>query len=258
MADQLQRKRLETEAVVIGYAMSRLDDAYLNARKCSTWTQAFSQAAHALSIRPTSLKNLRDEFDPIHPNSRQGWHKRPLRPNREQVLYQFREVSDDALLEFVAQTLARNTEATAEAIDSLAGETRPPAHNVAERLLTGRLAEEHFLTNSESIISVPKIDVIDLRQSACGFDFGVRHRPDWAIEVKGLKEARGGIQFTDREWTEAKRREENYWLVIVGNLSTKPFPRVIRNPRTVLDVSCKYQKSIAVVWQSIVSVSLRR
>jgi len=118
MADQLQRKRLDTEAVVIGYAMSRLNDTYLKARDCSTWRQAFTQAAEALSIQPASLKNLRDEFDPFHPNSRQGWHKRDLRPNRQRVLYDLREVSNDALLELIANILERNTEATAEAIDS--------------------------------------------------------------------------------------------------------------------------------------------
>jgi hypothetical protein len=66
MSDQLKRTRLQTEAIVIGYAMSRLDTTYLSARKCLTWNQVFAEAADALRVRPGSLKNLRDEFDPIH------------------------------------------------------------------------------------------------------------------------------------------------------------------------------------------------
>jgi hypothetical protein len=45
MPDTKNRTRLETEALVIGYAMSRLDQGYLSARRCSTWQQAFDEAA---------------------------------------------------------------------------------------------------------------------------------------------------------------------------------------------------------------------
>jgi hypothetical protein len=69
MRDDLQRVRLETEAIVVGYAMSRLDMAYLQAQHCRTWKEAFEQAAAELDIRPASLKNLRDEFDPVHNNT---------------------------------------------------------------------------------------------------------------------------------------------------------------------------------------------
>jgi hypothetical protein len=40
MSETNKRKRLETEAIVLGYAMSRLDRTYLTGRKVSTWEQA--------------------------------------------------------------------------------------------------------------------------------------------------------------------------------------------------------------------------
>jgi len=58
------RLRLDTEAIVIGYAMSRLDRIYLAVRHCATWDQAFLEAGGALSNPPATFKNLRDEFDP--------------------------------------------------------------------------------------------------------------------------------------------------------------------------------------------------
>src|SRR5438552_358595 len=105
MRNDLQKTRLETEAIVVGYAMSRLDKRYLAARECSTWRDAYSQAASALSESPASFKNLRDEFDPVHANPRAGWHHRPLRKNRQRVLDELREISEEALLELVDRIL---------------------------------------------------------------------------------------------------------------------------------------------------------
>src|SRR4051794_5247166 len=116
MPTPTRKARLETEAIVIGYAMSRLDADYLAARRCSTWKQAFQEASDALDVRSASFKNLRDEFDPIHGNERRGWHQRALRPNRQRVLGELCEVSDEALLELVSRIMSREEAETAEAI----------------------------------------------------------------------------------------------------------------------------------------------
>jgi hypothetical protein len=249
----VRQQRLETKAIVIGYAMSRLDAGYLGARRCGTWRAAFAQAARGLGIPPASLKNLRDEFDPFHENARKGWHKRPLRPNRQRVLEELTEVTDEALLEMVARILAGDDEGTKEAIDSLAAVTRV-VYNVAERLLTGRKAEDHFLANCERLIHVPANEIIDYRLAAMGFDFGVKGRPNQAIEVKGIKRTNGDIQFTDREWAEAKVRSVDYWLVVVGNLVATPVTRVIRDPHATVRATCDYRTTVAVVWRSRISV----
>ena len=250
----IRRRRLETSALVIGYAMSRLDAGYLSARGYKTWHQAYVEAADALNEASASFKNLRDEFDPVHPNARRGWHQRPLRPDRQRVLDELQEVSDDALLELIDRIIGRDEDAVSEAIDSLAVTTRV-AYNVAERLLTGRLAEEYFLSHTMPLLGVAANEILDLRQSAIGFDFGIRNRDETAIEVKGLKEHRGGIQFTDREWAEAKYRGTDYLLVVVGNLAAEPVARIVPNPHAVLDIKCGYQKTISAVWRSIVDVT---
>jgi hypothetical protein len=247
------RTRLETKALVIGYAMSRLDDAYLAARKCSTWRDAFAEAATSLDEPPASFKNLRDEFDPMHPNPRMGWHRRALRPNRQRVLDELHDVSDDALTELVARILSQDEGSVVEAVDSLAVTTRV-AHNVAERLLTGRRAEDFFLANSEALVNVPAAHILDMRNAARGFDFGVMGNEGWAIEVKGLKQLRGDVQFTDREWVEAKRRRENYWMVVVGGLAGAPTARVIRDPYLALTATSTMRTTVTAVWRARVSV----
>jgi Domain of unknown function (DUF3883) len=254
MRHELQRVRLETEAIVVGYAMSRLDKAYLHAHHCRSWKEAFKQAAAELEIRPGSLKNLRDEFDPVHDNRRKGWHQRPLRPNRQRILDELKDLSEDALLELVARILHREEDAILEAIDSLAVPPRT-AHNVAERLLTGRRAEEFFLANCERLIKIAPDKIVDCRAAACGFDFGVANQPKRAIEVKGLKLVKGEILFTDREWTEAKARGADYLLVVVGNLAATPRAKVLPHPYATLEARCDYQVTVAAVWRSTVTLA---
>ena len=254
MADSTQRERIKTEAIVIGYAMSRLDRYYLEARKLVAWEQAYAEASKSLSRPTQTFKNLRDEFDPFHVNPRRGWHQRSIRSDRQRVLDELRDVSDEAIVELVDRIIRRENETTQIAIDSLAT-VNGVARNVAERLLTGRLAEEFFLTHSESLVSIPTADVIDMRYSAQGYDFAVRDRPEYAIEVKGLKATRGVIQFTDREWREAGLRRCNYWLVIIGNIAVEPTTRVIRDPCTELTARSVYRRSVVVEWYSSVSTT---
>ena len=254
MSQNLTQIRLDTEAIVIGYAMSRLDEKYLRARNCESWKEAFAEAANALSVRSASIKNLRDEFDPVHENARKGWHKRPLRMSRQRVLRELQLVSDAGLLEIAGRIIGRDEDTIIEAIDSLADVNRI-VYNVAERLLTGRKAEDFFVANSERIINIASGDLLDFRQSACGFDFGIREFPERAIEIKGVKSKRGEILFTDREWTEAESRGEHYWLVVIGNLRAEPIPLVVRNPHASLNAKCDWRTSITVSWRSSVRVA---
>jgi len=254
MPTNLKKVRLETEAIVVGYAMSRLDGRYLKARGMTAWKMAFSEAAEALSVRESSFKNLRDEFDPVFPNPRLGWHKRALRPNRQRVLDEMRDVSDEGLIELIARIIHRDEEPIIEAIDSLANVT-PVTQNVAERLLTGRKAEDYFLDNCREIIKIRRDDIMDFRLMARGYDFGIRDHPEQAVEIKGLKSKRGQILFTDREWMEALCRGSDFWLVVVGNLASRPIPRVYRDPHALLKVTSNCRTSIAISWHSTVSVA---
>lgn len=101
-----QRTRLETEALIVGYAMSRLDTEYLRRRKCATWQEAFREAARVLGAPPASFKRLRGEFDPLHSNSRLDRHRRELRSNRRRILEELSGTSDDALMNLAGRILA--------------------------------------------------------------------------------------------------------------------------------------------------------
>lgn len=251
--DENRGTRLEYEAIVVAYAMSRLDQQYLQSRGVSTWKQAFSEASKVLGAPATSFKNLRDEFDPVHGNRRRGWHNRSLRPNRQRVLANLCELSDEAVMDFVDRIICGESDAIDEALDSIA-HTSVAVSNVAERLRTGRLAEEYFLNHCMEIVSVPSSDIIDLRNAACGFDFSTRERREIAIETKGMKTAEGQITFTDREWSEANRRREAFWLIVVGGIDVRPCFKVYRDPSRLLSAKCRQQLTVAATWHTRVSL----
>src|SRR6266705_2844103 len=44
-----------------------------------SFIEAFNVIGYAMRSKPASIKNYRDEFDPLFPNRRKGWHKRKTR-----------------------------------------------------------------------------------------------------------------------------------------------------------------------------------
>jgi len=254
MATPSRKPLLKTSALIVGYAMSRLDRAYLDARHLKSWKAAFAQAGKLLKVAPTSLKNLRDEFDPVHGNARRGWKDRPMRPNRQRVMGELCEVSDAALLEMIDAILRHDADAVQDVVAPLSKPTQR-IHNVAERLRTGRLAEIFFRDNCQKIAGILASALLDHRELLRGYDFGVKDRAAIAIEVKGMKLSKGGIAFTDREWTEAMARRQNYWLVVVGNLESNPIARLISDPTAALQAKCQYQTTIAASWRATVEVA---
>ena len=215
---------------------------------------AFQTAGSHLGVPAASMKNLRDEFDPVHANPRKGWHKRPLRPNRQRVLGELCDTSDQALVEVVSRILGGDRE-VAEWITEPLTERKERVENVAERLRTGRLAEEYFLEHARDICGVSVTELVDVRNHACGFDFALRNRPRVAIEVKGIKSKRGDILFTDHEWKEARRREFDYWLVVIASLAQRPRSRVIENPTSSLNGRIVIRTATVVSWRATVAVA---
>ena len=245
----MRGSRIEIEALILGYAMSRLNRLYLAARGLRTWGQAFDEASTSLGLPAASFKNLRDEFDPFFENERRGWWKRDVRQDRQRVLLEFEPVSDMALLALVDRLLVGDHEAIAPAVDVIA-EPSTRTSNVAERLLTGRRAEDYFVERYESILEAPGSTLEDFRISAQGYDFGIRERPGLAIEIKGIRGSSGEVLFTDREWSVAGVRREDYWLVVVGDLETSPRHRILTDPTARLDARCRVQTSVSATWQA--------
>ena len=248
------RQIIEYESLIVAYAMSRLDRRFLEKLGLQSWNAAFKAIGSQIDTKPASLKNLRDEFDPVHDNTRRGWINRPMRPNRQRVIAEFSELSDDGLMEIVDRILSRDPIVTNEVVEPLAA-SRSRLDNVAERLRTGRMAEEFFLRGSQSICGIGADELLDRRNDAQGFDFGVSSRSALKIEVKGLSVAAGDILFTDREWNVAKQSRELYWLVVVGRLPDAPLAKLVVDPFACLRIRSVIERCTRVSWRSRIRVA---
>jgi hypothetical protein len=248
------RQVIEYESLIVAYAMSRLDRRFLETLALPSWSAAFKAIGYQIDTKPASLKNLRDEFDPVHENTRRGWINRPMRPNRQRVIAEFSELSDDGVMEIVRRILSRDPVVTNEVVEPLVV-SRSRLENVAERLRTGRLAEEFFLRESKNICGIGKEDIVDRRNDAQGFDFAVLSRSSLTIEVKGLSVAAGDILFTDLEWNVARQNREEYWLVIVGCLPDEPLAKLLVDPFARLRVRSVIERCTRVSWRSRVRVA---
>jgi hypothetical protein len=248
-----RRARIKPEAIVVGYVLSRLGPLLFAEFGWKTWDQAFAATSRALDEGHSSIRLLRDEFDPFFDNGRKGWWERPPHASRVAVLREFESVSDAALIETVRRILAHDVAPLREVFDAVS-EPAVRVAGVAERLLTGRLAEEHFMKSCKAILDVPPSRLVDMRLSARGYDFEVSSMPGVAIEVKGLKKSRGDVLFTDREWTEARARRGDYWLAVVGCLPDSPRAGVTRDPSSVLTPTFRIVQSSSAQWTVTVAV----
>jgi hypothetical protein len=104
-----------------------------------SFTEAFNAIGFALGAKPASIKNYRDEFDPIFSNQRKGWHKRPLRAYCKAVSEQYKHLS---LVEFatLVKSLTYSTGALG-VLEEKVDDTISTGGSFAKRLITGLAAE---------------------------------------------------------------------------------------------------------------------
>lgn len=62
------------ETYIVGLFISKFDKIALKELECKTWKEAYTKISGSLGCKDTTIKNIRDWFDPFF-NKRQGWHK---------------------------------------------------------------------------------------------------------------------------------------------------------------------------------------
>lgn len=75
-----QQIGLREKLILVGLYLSKYDSLGLRTLSFDSFTEAFNVIGYAIGSKPASIKkNYRDEFDPLFPNRRKGWHKRQTR-----------------------------------------------------------------------------------------------------------------------------------------------------------------------------------
>ncbi|MDD3323812.1 MAG: hypothetical protein PHN38_01635 [Sulfurospirillaceae bacterium] len=79
MSKNIKKLTAREKAILAGLYLSKFDVEGLKFLGFENFTEAFNIIGLALAIKPASIKNYRDEFDPFFPNLRKGRHKREIR-----------------------------------------------------------------------------------------------------------------------------------------------------------------------------------
>lgn len=232
--------------VLAGLFLSKFDQAGVGALGFETFTEAFNALGYGLGGRPASIKNYRDEFDPLFPNKRQGWRNRKRRDYCLKLEQAYRDLGFDDFTELI-RNLAKISES--ETASNEAG--KPDDSSFAKRLITGRAAEQYFINVFDTVPEFNGCELEDTTNMGCGHDFRLwppQGSAFKAIEVKGMTERSGNLSLTDKEYRSAAALTDRFFLVIVRNFRETPFHTVHANPlagplsfirreRVVVDVS---------------------
>lgn len=234
MEMELENVSHRDKQILCGLFLSHFDRAGLDYFGFENFTEAFNTLGYALHARPASIKNYRDELDPYFPNTRMGWHGRPLREHCKRVLEEYRGSSLEQLGKIIKAFLSPVSvlEAIPE-VNRVLKRTYDDDSSFAKRMITGRAAEHYFVSQYETIPDFTGQAITDTTQWGCGFDFKISSTTAdtfCAVEVKGLRGRYGQIQLTALEYDMALTLAERYYLVLVRNFTESPYHTVIQNP----------------------------
>jgi hypothetical protein len=241
---------LREKLVLAGLYLSKFDSLGLSALGFDGFVEAFNVIGFALGSRPASIKNYRDEFDPLFPNPRKGWHKRPTRAYCMKVLQEYEGLDFQAFTRLVKSffDLDENL-SSADASPVLSEETQSA---FAQRLITGLAAERYFEAIHSEIPEFKGYRAENTTRYGCGYDFRLQaqsHQADFlAVEVKGLRERVGSLMLTPKEYGVASALKHRFFLFVVRNFRESPEHTIYQDPlsgsldfrrveRTVVQVS---------------------
>ena len=216
-------------------------------------TETHREVGRLLGVPANTVKNMRDEFDPLHENPRAGWHQRKMPPSRVAVVRRFGDLDELELREIIQDLIGLRSDPSEGLAEVLLGLNEAEIQTPEEmkygvtRQRTGRLAEEAF----EAFHRTTKLPISgrlrDVRDQECGYDYLIEGEvTSCAIEVKGLSSSSGGILFTDREWRTAREYGERYVLAVVRSPEESPVVQLVKDPATSLQPHRLYELAVRV------------
>jgi Domain of unknown function (DUF3883) len=226
-----QRIAAREKLVLAGLFFSKYDSAGLKKLGFGSFSEAFNVIGYALGAKPASVKNYRDEFDPLFPNPRMGWHKRATRDYCLEVLKQYGDLDLEAFSGLVRSFVGYDENAWSEVRP--AGENEDEESSFAKRLITGLAAEHYFESVQRGLPEFIDYVLENTTRLGCGYDFRLRsesHKDFLAVEVKGLKERTGSLAFTPKEYEVAAALKKRFFLFVVKNFGESPFHEIYQDP----------------------------
>jgi len=236
------------KSILAGLYLSKFDSEGLRCLGFDSFAEAFNVFGLALGVRPASLKNYRDEFDPLFPNNRKGWYKRPIRGYCKAVYDSFGTLNLEAFTDLLKRIIykERDLDVLIEEVERKQGDDS----SFAKRLMTGQAAEQYFRSIYRQISVFRDLELEDTTKLGCGFDFRLfSPRLFFGVEVKGLSEQSGTVALTSKEHSVASILRSRFFLFVVKNFKENPFYELYQDPLNgKLVFSRVEQRTIQISW----------
>jgi hypothetical protein len=226
-----QRIAAREKLILAGLYFSKYDSAGLKKLGFGSFLEAFNVIGYALGAKPASVKNYRDEFDPLFPNRRKGWHKRATRDYCLKVFKEYKDLDLEAFSGLVRSFVGYDENAWSEVRPG--EEIEDEESSFAKRLITGLAAEHYFESVQPGLPEFNGYVLENTTRLGCGYDFRLRsaaHKDFLAVEVKGLKERTGSLAFTPKEYEVAVALNNRFFLFVVKNFGESPFHEIYQDP----------------------------
>lgn len=239
--------------MLVGMYLSKYDKQALEILGFSSFTEAYNAIGLAINAKPSSIHNYRDEFDPVFPNKRKGWHKRPMYQSRIEILNKYKNLSLEAFTDLIKNIIYQNP--IINLLEEKLESEEDASKTFAKRLITGQAAEQYFRDNYQTIPAFNNLYFEDTTKIGCGFDFRILHDTGfYAVEVKGLEKNKGAIRLTEKEYKTAFYLKENYFVFLVKNFIEIPVHDIFKNP--IFSNKLDFSKNERVVTQVSWSASV--
>jgi hypothetical protein len=250
----MKKLTLRDKSILAGLYLSKFDNEGLRQLGFENFAEAFNVIGLALGTKPASIKNYRDEFDPLFPNERKGWHKRGTRKYCKDIYDEFCTLNLSDFSTTLKQLIYKNSDLDI-LMEDVEKDEGGEKGSFAKRLITGQAAEQYFKNNFLSIDLFKGYSVEDTTKFGCGFDFKLiaQEKTNFlGVEVKGLNEPTGNISMTSKEHAIADLLKDRYFIFVVKNFREKPFHNIFQNPIKNMVFTKNVNTVVQVNWNTLV------
>lgn len=95
------------DSLTVAYYLSRVDKNAVRELGYKSFREAFDKLGVILEQKPSTIKNMRDEFDPYFDNGRVGWYQKRLVGSRKEVFELYKNASDEDVAEAVRGIISK-------------------------------------------------------------------------------------------------------------------------------------------------------
>jgi hypothetical protein len=218
--------------ILAGLYLSKFDNLGVRRLGFGSFLEAYNVIGYALGSKPASVKNYRDELDPLVSTRRKGWRNRPIRSHCLAVFEEYSGLDFELFTGLINSFLGYDENAWSE-IES-EEESGGSASAFAQRLITGLAAEQYFESVHAGLPEFNGYLAENTTRYGCGYDFRLRSEPNredfLAVEVKGLKDQTGNVSLTPKEYAVAGTLRDRFFLFVVRNFRESPSHKIFQNP----------------------------